>query len=90
MADHLEQGTIPNRIGPQVATAANAVEPVTVARGPLMGAAIGGALASIGAGLVAVPFPLPWLGPLLSAVLIGVGTVIAAANGARIDPPRKG
>ena len=42
---------------------------------------LGGALATIGGVLVGVPFPLPWIGPLVGAVLVGVGVVIAAVNG---------
>jgi hypothetical protein len=51
----------------------------------MLGAAIGGGLATVGAALAAIPFPLPWLGPLLSAVLVGVGTIIAALNGADLS-----
>jgi len=66
-----------------LATTATDLPPV--ARGPMLGAAIGGGLATVGAALAAIPFPLPWLGPLLSAVLVGVGTIIAALNGADLS-----
>lgn len=72
----------------QTATAETRVEPA-VARGPTLGAAIGGALVLLGSALAAVPFPLPWLGPVLAAVLSAAGTVIAAVNGAQLPPPKQ-
>jgi hypothetical protein len=85
--EKLQTGSIPNRIGPQPTGDTTRVAPV-VARGPVLGAAIGGALATIGASLMAVPFPLPWIGPVVGSVLVGVGVIIAAVNGVSIDPAR--
>lgn len=84
MGEELQTGKIENRRGPEVANQATQVQQVT-ARGPVVGAAVGGALATVGGALLAVPFPYPWIGPVVGAVLIGVGTVIAAVNGVQLD-----
>ena len=86
MSEELQPGSVgmPQRM--DTATEATDRQPLQ-GRGSPVGGAIGGALATVGGVLMAVPFPLPWLGPLLGALLMGVGVVVAAVNGVKVELP---
>ena len=83
----VQTAPMPNRLGLEVSTAATAVPVVGGGQGNKAGAILAGTLVGLGSALCAVPFGLPWLGPLIGSVVMAVGAAIAAANGVTVTVP---